>query len=168
MEERSRKGELMNDVGNTSSHKQIERVVVRELQHPTRPGRKQAEVGPNQTQRSLVSARLPSCLLTVLPRYFVALSPRIIPSLNFIVTQSSRYLRHTRPNGPLNEIRHAQEVARPPTLLGHDHRAFLLWSRLSPRTRQRRRVLLDNGGGGEPAQALTLQPDIMPPERVGQ
>ena len=36
MEERARKGELVDDISDTSSHKQIERVIVSELQHSTR------------------------------------------------------------------------------------------------------------------------------------
>jgi len=42
MEERARKGELVDDVSDTGSHEQIERVVVGELEHPTSGSRKEA------------------------------------------------------------------------------------------------------------------------------
>jgi hypothetical protein len=124
MEERARKGELVDDVSDTGSHEQIERVVVSKLQHPPTSGSRKEAYPVGQTLQAW-SARLPSHLLKVLPTYFIASSPRISTPLDVVITQSPHYLCQTRPNGPLKEILHAQEVARPPTLFGHDHRAFL-------------------------------------------
>ncbi len=42
MEERARKGELVDKVSDTGSHEQVERVVVSKSQHPTSASRKEA------------------------------------------------------------------------------------------------------------------------------
>lgn len=126
MEERSRNAELVDDVGDASTDEEVERVVVCEceLQHPAEhhPQTQTAEAKlSQQTVRSLASP----------PPESSASSPRITISPNLIITHHPIIfapLPHSpphSPNAPLNEIRPAQEVARPPALLGHDHRAFL-------------------------------------------
>jgi hypothetical protein len=53
MKEGARKGELVDDVSDTGSHEQIERVVVSKLQHHTSGSRKEAGSSRPNTSKLL-------------------------------------------------------------------------------------------------------------------
>jgi hypothetical protein len=70
MEKRARKGELVDDISDTGSHEQIERVVVSKLQHPTHQWKQKGSYIQWAKHFEAWSARLPSHLLNGLAYIF--------------------------------------------------------------------------------------------------